>query len=156
MTNGTIVTLKKNTTHDVAPSAEALYQAELAINTADANIFTKRDDGIVLTQSIGTVQANYRDLTDTGPDQLLDTTDADIYRSVKYVVQASCDTSYQTIEVLIMHDGTDAYITRYGLMYTNNELATFSALLTGPTLRFLVTPLQENVSFKWTKTLVQA
>lgn len=157
MTNGTIVTLKKNTTHDVAPSAEALYQAELAINTADANIFTKRDDGVVLTQSIGTVQANYLSLSTTDEDQVLDVTDADLYRSVKYVVQATSDTAYQTIEVLIMHDGTDAYITRYGLMYTDTELATFSAYLNGSSeLRFLTTPLQENVSFKWTKTLVQA
>ena len=52
-TNGTIVTLKKNTTTQVSPAASDLYQAELAINTADADIFTKRDDGTVMKQSLG-------------------------------------------------------------------------------------------------------
>ena len=157
MTNGTIVTLKKNTTHDVVPSAEALYQAELAINTADANIFTKRDDGVVLTQSIGTVVSNYGETSSLDSDQVLDSTDATVYRSAKYVIQTTHPViGFQTIEILIMHDGSTAYITRYGLMYTSSELATFSADIVEGQLQLLVTPLEENVSFKWTKTLVQA
>ena len=156
-TNGTIVTLKKNTTHDAEPSASALYQAELAINTADAKIFTKRDDGTVLAQSIGTVQANYGSTTTTTADQQLDLTDATLYRSVKYVVQTTHPViGFQTIEILIMHDGTSAYVTRYGLTFTSSELAEFSADYIEDQLVLLVTPLEENLSFKWTKTLVQA
>jgi hypothetical protein len=156
MTNGTIVTLKKNTTHDVVPSAEALYQAELAINTADAKIFTKRDDGVVLAQSIGTVQSNFVNTVDTTSDQPIDAFDATLYRSVKYVVQASHDSGFQTIEILIMHDNTDVYITRYGLMFTNTELATFSAFKDGSDVVLTATPLYADMLFKFTKTLVQA
>ena len=156
MTNGTIVTLKKNTTHNVAPSAESLYQAELAINTADAKIFTKRDDGTVLSQSIGTVQANYFNASTTIANQVIDSFDSTIYRSAKYVVQATHGTDYQTIEILIMHDGTDVYITRYGLMFTNMQLATFSANIDNGLVGLLATPANTNTSFKFTRTVVQA
>ena len=156
MTNGTIVTLKKNTTHDVAPSAEALYQAELAINTADAKIFTKRDDGVVLAQSIGTVQANFFESLSADADQAIDIFNSLIYRSAKYVIQASHSSGFQTIEVLIMHDNNDVYITRYGLMYTNSELATFSADRDGDDIRLLATPANADTTFKFTRTVVQA
>jgi hypothetical protein len=157
MSNGTIITLKKNTTHDVEPSAASLYQAELAINTADAKIFTKRDDGTVLSQSIGTVQANYFDATTTTADQVIDTFDASLYRSAKYVVQCTHATGgYQTIEILLMHDGTDVFITRYGLMFTGSQLATFDADKSGDDIRLLATPANTNTTFKFTRTVVQA
>ena len=156
MTNGTIVTLKKNTTHDVEPSGASLYQAELAINTADAKIFTKRDDGVVLSQSIGTVQANYFDATTTDADQVIDSFDGELYRSAKYVVQTTHGADYQTIEILLMHNGTNVYITRYGLMFTNQELATFDATLVDGLIGLLATPANTNTSFKFTRTVVQA
>lgn len=154
-TNGTIVTLKKNTAHDVEPSAEALYQAELAINTADAKIFTKRDDGTVLSQSIGTVQANYQVLATAG-EWNIDSIDGSIYRSAKYVIQCTHGTDFQTIELLIMHDGTNVYITRYGLMYTNDELATFTADMDGDGIFLDAVTAHDNTTIKFTRTVVQA
>ena len=155
-TNGTIVTLKKNTTTQVSPDAGDLYQAELAINTADADIFTKRDDGTVMKQSLGTVQAGYYDATLTTANQAIDSFDSTTYRSAKYVIQASHSSDYQTIELLIMHNGTNVYVTRYGLMYTNAELATFTATIDGSNIQVLTTPVNVNTSFKFTRTVVQA
>jgi hypothetical protein len=159
MSNGTIITLKKSTTAGTVPAASSLYQAELAINTADANLFAKRDDGTVLIQSIGSVQANHAELLDTTTDQLLDSMDASVYRSAKYVIQSNhASEGFQTIEILLMHDGANAYITRYGLMYTENELALFTASFDSinNTLNLLTTPQFNNVSYKWTRTVVQA
>lgn len=156
MSNGTIVTLKKNTTHDAEPSAGSLYQAELAINTADAKIFTKRDDGVVLSQSIGTVQANFVNTTTTTANQPIDAFNADVYRSAKYVIQSTYNNDFQTIELLLMHDGTNVYITRYGLMYTNTELATFSAFKDGDNIVLTATPSHAGMTFKFTRTVVLA
>lgn len=153
-TNGTTVLLKKNTTHDVEPSS--LYQAELAINTADAKLFAQRDDGVVLSQSIGTVQANYVNTTTTTADQPIDAFNAVVYRSAKYVIQSTHNNDFQTIELLLMHDGTNVYITRYGLMYTNTELATFSAFKDGDDVVLTATPAYSNTTFKFTRTVVQA
>jgi hypothetical protein len=156
MSNGTIVTLKKNTTHDAEPSSSSLYQAELAINTADAKIFTKRDDGTVLSQSIGTVQSNYYEIGDNTNPRNIDSIDATLYRSAKYVIQCTHGTDFQTIELLLMHDGTNVYITRYGLMYTNDELATFTADLDGDTIFVDAVATYSNTMVKFTRTVVLA
>jgi hypothetical protein len=153
-TNGTTVTLKKNTTHDVEPTS--LYQAELAINTADAKIFAKRDDGVILSQSIGTVQSNYYEITNNSNPANIDSIDATVYRSAKYVIQCTHGTDFQTIEILLMHDGTNVYITRYGLMFTNDELATFTADLDGDTIFLDAVATYPNTMFKFTRTVVQA
>jgi hypothetical protein len=154
-TNGTTVTLKKNTTHDVEPTS--LYQAELAINTADAKIFAKRDDGVILSQSIGTVQANYYVASTTTTDQVIDSFDSSLYRSAKYVVQCThASAGYQTIEILLMHDNTNVYITRYGLMFTGAQLATFNASKDGNVIKLLATPANTDTTFKFTRTVVQA
>lgn len=157
MTNGTIVTLKKNTVTGAEPAASSLYQAELAINTADAKIFTKRDDGTVLSQSIGTVQSGQYVATSSGSGQIVDSFDSLLYTSVKYVVQATYSTEVQTIEILVMHDGTDVYITRYGLMYTGaNELASFTADLISGQINLKATVANANTTIKFTRTSVQA
>lgn len=154
----TVVVLKKNTTTGVAPAAGDLYQAELAINTADADLFTKRDDGVVLKQSIGTVQSDIAELTTTTADQIIDSFDATIYRSAKYVVQTTHGTDFQTIEILLLQDGSDVYVTRYGLMYTNTELATFTAEYDTGTdvVNLLTTPANTDTTFKFTRTSVLA
>ena len=89
-------------------------------------------------------------------DQVIDSFDGELYRSAKYVVQTTHGTDYQTIEILLMHNGTNVYITRYGLMYTNTELASFTATKSGNSIRLLATPANTNTSFKFTRTVVQA
>jgi hypothetical protein len=153
-TNGTIVTLKKNTAHDVEPTS--LYQAELAINTADAKIFAQRDDGVMLSQSIGTVQSNYYEIVNNAISANIDSIDAIVYRSAKYVIQCTHGSDFQTIELLLMHDGTNVYVTRYGLMYTNDELATFTADLDGDTIFVDAIAAHPNTMIKFTRTVVQA
>ena len=86
----------------------------------------------------------------------IDTIDNTKYRSAKYVIQATHASGFQTIEVLVMHDGTDVYITRYGLMFTASELAEFSVDKDGDNIRLLATPSNTNTSFKFTRTVVQA
>lgn len=76
----------------------------------------------------------------TTATQLADKFLAGNYRSAKYIVQMTNGTDYHTTEVLVMHDGTDAYITEYGTMYTTNSLGTVSADISGAYVRLLVTP----------------
>lgn len=161
MSNGTIVTLKKSTVAGNEPAASSLYQAELAINTADAKIFTKRDDGTVLSQSIGTVQSGEYEATTAGADQIIDVFDGNLYMSAKYVVQATLPGAIppevQTIEILVMHDGTNVYITRYGLMYTgSSELASFTADKNVHDIRLKATVANNDTTIKFTRTSVQA
>lgn len=61
----------------------------------------------------------------------IDSFAAATYRSAKYVVQVShASAGYQVSEILVVHDGTTAYVTEYGVMYTGaTPLITYSATI---------------------------
>jgi hypothetical protein len=82
----------------------------------------------------------------TTNQQLVDKFEVDDYRSAKYLVQMTNGTDYHVTEVLLMHDGTDTYITEYGTMYTNNSLGTISADIINNFVRLLVTPANTSTT----------
>jgi len=55
------------------------------------------------------------------------------FRTAKYVISASGDNGFQSIETLLVHDGVDAYITIYGSISSNvsSEIVNLSANLNG-------------------------
>ena len=55
------------------------------------------------------------------------------YRTAKYVFSASGDDGYQSVEVLLVHDGSDAYITIYGSVCSNTsaDIIEFSSNVNG-------------------------
>lgn len=59
----------------------------------------------------------------------IDSFDKTIYRSAKYFVQLTSGTSYHTIEINVMHDGTTTYIAQYGEMFSGSSLGTFDAYI---------------------------
>jgi len=42
------------------------------------------------------------------------------YRTAKYIISASGDDGFQSVETLLVHDGTNSYITIYGSICSNN------------------------------------
>ena len=69
------------------------------------------------------------------------------YRSCKYTVQATDTVSseYQIVEVLLIHDGTTAYITTYGIIHTGaNEIVSFDADVNTGNVRLLATGASTN------------
>jgi hypothetical protein len=80
--------------------------------------------------TFGNVTANYVSLnngltsnrsnvvvtTNTVIDQFAPTT----FRTAKYIISASGDDGFQSVETLLVHDGTTAYITIYGSICSNN------------------------------------
>ncbi len=53
--------------------------------------------------------------------------------TAKYVISGSGDDGYQSVEALLIHDGSDAYITIYGSICSNNsaDLITLSSNING-------------------------
>jgi len=47
-------------------------------------------------------------------DTVIDQFDPALYRTAKYLIKAGNDDGFQSIEVLLVHDGNDSYITIYG------------------------------------------
>jgi glycosyltransferase involved in cell wall biosynthesis len=68
----------------------------------------------------------------------VDTFDKTVYRLSKYVIQVSQSTNYQASEIMILHNGTEAFITEYGVIRSNSNLATFSTDINGNNVRLLV------------------
>ena len=77
---------------------------------------------------------------------------ASTFRSAKYLVQVtnSTDSTYHTTEILVIHDGTDTYMTEYGSMFTGTAAeATFTSDISSGSVRLLATPAStDSMTFK--------
>lgn len=79
------------------------------------------------------------------------TFDKTVFRTAKVVVSITDNVSsyYHATECLIIHNGTDAFITEYGVIYTNSELVTFTVDISGNDVRLLATPVDaDSKTFK--------
>lgn len=74
--------------------------------------------------SISGNRANATVTTDTEIDSFLVTN----FRSAKYIISANDGTGYQALEALVIHDGSDSYITVYGaISSTDADIVTLSS-----------------------------
>ena len=81
----------------------------------------------------------------------VDTWSASTYRSAKYVYQVSNTdkTESQSGEILIVHDGTTAYLTEYAKMATgNNDLVTFTVDINSGNVRLRAQAQAPNSALK--------
>ena len=78
----------------------------------------------------------------TTANQVLDSFAASAFRTVKYLIQVhdTANNDYHACEILLIHDGTTAYITEYAIVYSDISLASFNADVSGGNARLLVTP----------------
>ncbi len=70
------------------------------------------------------------------------------YRSAKIFVQASSGSTFHSQEILMVHDGSNVYMTEYSIVNTGAIGSTFDADLSGGNMRFLVTPTFAVTTYK--------
>jgi len=70
------------------------------------------------------------------------------YRTAKYIVQANTSDSYAASEALVIHDGTSAFITEYGEIYSNTALYSLTANVNGSDVELVVSPTTSGTTFK--------
>jgi len=73
--------------------------------------------GQVKAVSYGTQRSNVAITTNTVVDEF----DPVTYRTAKYVFSTSGDDGFQSVECLLVHDGSDSYITIYGSVCSNTS-----------------------------------
>lgn len=61
------------------------------------------------------------------------------YRSVEYTIQATSGTNYQLTKLLSIHNGSTAYNTIYGSVYSNNLFSTLDVDISGGNIRLVAT-----------------
>ena len=74
-------------------------------------------------------------------------------RASNYVVQIACNGDYEIWEGMLLHDGTNVFISAYGEIKTDQTLATITADISGSYVRLLATPVNPNTTFRLLKTI---
>ena len=73
------------------------------------------------------------------------------YRGAKYYISAddTINGHISNIECLVVHNGTDAYISSFGESNSHNSLITLTADISGSNLRLLATPTSADIKMKF-------
>lgn len=135
--NTSSITLTETTGVDDLLSVQA-YSAYLSWVNVDADITTN-------TQITTTVSETVVDSWGTGD-----------YRSAKYIVQMTnnANNTYQTSEVMVLHDGTDTFLSEYGVVKTSNILGSIDSDINNGSVRLKVTPINSNTTIKVVRTSI--
>ncbi len=113
-----------------------------------------KSDGILPTPVADVTSGTYVTST-TAANQVIDSSNAATYRTVKYIVQVTAGTQYQAIEILVIHNGAAVQMSEYAILCTEtNPIATFDADIVSGSLRLLATPANAVTTFKIVKTLI--
>jgi len=86
----------------------------------------------------------------------IDTFPTGTHRSAKYIVTANTSDSWQTSEALVLHEGSEGFITEYGSVQSNNVLYTLSADTNGGSVRLRATPSGSGTTFTYKKIVARA
>jgi len=81
----------------------------------------------------------------------IDTYDNTLYRTAKYVVQATRTTNMESYEVLVTHNGATAYSTTYGVINSGTSLGTISATISGSNVLVQYTATGTNTNIRLSK-----
>ena len=122
--SGSTITI--NTPQSVQTSASPTFAGVLLSNTATYNT-------VVTQSSLSTVTQTQIDIWPT-------TT----YRTAKYLIQMTQGANYHSIELLLVHNGTTAYLSQFAEVATGTILGTFDASITAGQLSLLLTPVSSS------------
>lgn len=116
-----------------------------------SNITSAGVKGIIDVKQIASIDAENTAAVESTSATSVFTFDKTVFRTAKVVVSITDNVSsyYHATECLIIHDGTNACITEYGVIYTDSELATFTVDISGNDVRLLATPVDaDSKTFK--------
>lgn len=115
--------------------------------------------GAGIAGTLNAVSIGVRDLTalysanlttsSTASSQVLHSLSATEFKTAKYVVQCISGTDLHAQEVLLIHNGTDVYMTEYSqvLGSSNTPLTTFDARISGGNFQLLVSPVNAITTY---------
>jgi hypothetical protein len=71
------------------------------------------------------------------------------FKTVKYIVQCISGSDLQAQELLLIHDGTNVYMTEYSqvLGASNTQITTFDARISGGSIELLVSPVNSITTY---------
>jgi hypothetical protein len=82
----------------------------------------------------------------------IDSYDKTVYRTAKYLLQATHDTDYESYDVIVTHNGTSAFKTVSSTVNTGTTLGNVTAIISGSNLVFQYTADNNDTFIRLTKT----
>jgi hypothetical protein len=146
--NANLTAVNINSSGDSTYGAISLGGATIAANTTSgaAGIFTGISPYAISNITIGTssttvkvpgslsagsIVGNSANVTIT-TNTLIDTFPISTYRTAKYIIKVSNSTTYEALEALVIHDGSDSYITVYGYISSDDtDIVSVSTSISG-------------------------
>jgi hypothetical protein len=130
----------------VASTAAGSISLTTDVITGSVNIFTSVTGtvniggvgSLIYTGTQAAIEASTTTVA-TVTQTATDTFTAATFRSAEYLVQIVQGSAYQISKILLVHDGTTAFITEYGTVTSNSVLGTLDADISGGNVRLLVT-----------------
>jgi hypothetical protein len=126
--------------------------SNVSINSTALSVGGLTLDVGLLTGVSGIFQSS---LTSTGTSaQLFDSFAVATYRAAEYLVSIKDNTAngYQTEKMMLYFDGSGVDMTEYAIMYSNTQLATFSANANSTHVTLFMTPTVANSTAKYSRT----
>jgi hypothetical protein len=122
----------------------------IASNTVFGNSTT---EVTTLHNNVAHVRAVSYTTTNTNA-QVLDSFSAATYRGGKYLITITSGTSYQSTEIMILHDASAAYSTEYATLLSGSTLGTFVANVDSGNIRLFLSPTNASSNVKYQRTLI--
>jgi hypothetical protein len=133
----------------------------------DATVTNEVVSGTIGTMLLGAIDlnghANISTAVTTGivssAATAIDSWSTSVYRSGKYTLQVTCtsgtdNATYQTSEILLIHNGTVSTLTDYAVISTGNNIVTFTTDISGGNVRLLAQATTGNtITVKLTRTI---
>lgn len=95
------------------------------------------NSGIANTMTVSNTITGIGNTTDI--ITLYDNIDKSVYRSVEYSIQATQGSQYHYTKLLVIHNGTDTFLTEYGTVYTSSPIASYTSDIGGNFIRLRAT-----------------
>lgn len=129
----------------------------VVINPAVASVPSLQAGSVTADKFDSDVKAYVQgsDVSATGATTI-DTFAGGTYRSAKYIIQVDNGSGdYETREALVVHDGTNAYITEYAMVYTGSDLlGDATVTMSGSDVLLQYTPTSGTVTVKVIATYI--
>lgn len=144
-------------TFTTAPSNNDLIEIRIPqfLNANTTNVTAVVGNNTVQFTNTAYIVSNNQ-TANTFTQTIIDTFDATLYRTSKYLVQVTDNNAnaFQSDEILIVHDGTTSYIILYGEITTNTQFCTFDTSFVSNNVNLLLTTTSTNTTTKIVKTLL--
>jgi hypothetical protein len=133
----------------ITPPVQAGDYVEIItmIATTSGNYYTKAEVDQMIAGA-GTGSSTTTGLT----TQVIDTFSTNNYRSGEYLLTVT-GSGFMTLKMLVLFNGTVALNSQYGQL--GDDLGTFDTLLNGTNVQVLFTPIDQNSTVQFSRTLIE-